>query len=198
MKPYPISAVSEYRKNVAGLAMALSILMASTVNASVIEGIEFKRELAHQGVELELKGTALLRYLVFIKAYVGAIYLPPEIGSDQALNDVPKRLEIEYFHPIEADGFRKATKEAIRRNVNEEMFWRVADRIDQLNALFRDVKPNDRYSLTYVPDQGTELALNGQKLGTIEGADFARSVFSIWIGAQPIDHDFKETILGAR
>lgn len=86
MKTYPISAVSEYRKNIAGRVMALSILMAGTANALVIEGIEFERE----------------------------------------------------------------------------------------------------------------LALNGQKPGTIEGGDFDRSVFSIWIGAQPIDHDFKETIQGAR
>lgn len=46
----------------------------------------------------------------------------------------------------------------------------------------------DRYSLTYMPGVGTELALNDNPLGVIDGADFAAAYFRIWLGDHPIDN----------
>jgi hypothetical protein len=63
--------------------------------------------------------------------------------------------------------------------------------------LYVDVQPGDRYSLTYIPGRGTELALNGEPRGVIEGAEFAAALFSIWIGREPIDKSFKNQILGS-
>jgi hypothetical protein len=62
--------------------------------------------------------------------------------------------------------------------------------------LYRDVKPGDRYALTYVPGVGTELALNGTRLGTVAGADFAAAVFAIWLGPKAIDDSLKTQLLG--
>jgi hypothetical protein len=40
------------------------------------------------------------------------------------------------------------------------------------------------------------LALNGEPKGTIEGAEFAAAVFSIWLGPDPASESFKKQILG--
>lgn len=69
------------------------------------------------------------------------------------------------------------------------------NRIDKHNALYRDVQPKDRYSLTYLPGKGTELALNGEPLGTIEGADFARALYAMWLGDKPMNASFKRQLL---
>lgn len=185
-----------FTMRLAAFVLAVGFMSALPAYPSVIEGVRFETRMDHQGVDLELKGTALLRYMVFIKAYVGAIYLPAEVQPDQALEDVPKRLVIEYFHAIDAEGFREATREAVWRNVNERLFARIEPRLSKLNSFYRDVKPGDRYSLTYIPGRGTELALNDEVLGVVDGAEFARAMFSIWIGPQPIDRNFKRTILG--
>ena len=66
------------------------------------------------------------------------------------------------------------------------------------NAFYEDVKPGDRYALTYLPGLGTELALNGKRLGVIEGADFGAALFSIWFGDQPFDAALKGQLLGAK
>ena len=58
------------------------------------------------------------------------------------------------------------------------------------------VQPGDRYSLTYIPGVGTELALNGTPRGVIEGADFAAAIFSLWLGENPFDRQFKQALLG--
>ena len=61
--------------------------------------------------------------------------------------------------------------------------------------MYEDVKPGDRYSLTYIPGKGTELALNGEPKGIVEGSEFAAALFSIWLGKKPIDESFKKQIL---
>jgi hypothetical protein len=57
------------------------------------------------------------------------------------------------------------------------------------------VQPGNRYSLTYIPGKGTELALNGVPQGVIEGADFAAAVFSMWLGPKPISESLKKDLL---
>ena len=57
--------------------------------------------------------------------------------------------------------------------------------IDTLNALYEDVKPGDRYALTYLPRLGTELALNGRRLGVVGGADFAAAVSKVIVLEHP-------------
>jgi len=175
------------------------LLVGQTVMAEAkveIEGVSFKRTLEAGGVPLELRGYGLLRYMVFIKAYVGALYVAPDAGSTDVLAPVAKRLELEYFHAIKGEEFDRATRIKIADNVTPFQFEKLQPRIEQLGALYQDVQPGDRYSLTFLPGQGTELALNGKALGTIPGKDFARALFGVWLGADPIDDDFRDVLLG--
>ena len=71
-----------------------------------------------------------------------------------------------------------------------------SDREPPTEALAVDVEPGDRYTLTYIPGEGTELALNGVPRGTIAGADFAAAIFTLWLGDKPIDERFKQSLLG--
>jgi len=137
-----------------------------------------------------------MRYRYVIKAYVAALYLGDGASPNDVLADTPKRLEIEYFYTIKASGFASATTEGIAMNVTSGEVAPLRARIERLNALYRDVKPADRYALTYVPGIGTELALNGTPLGTVEGADFAAAVFAIWLGPKAIDASLKTQLLG--
>jgi hypothetical protein len=67
--------------------------------------------------------------------------------------------------------------------------------VEFFRALYQDVKPEDRYAITYQPDHGTELSLNGTVLGVIEGADFARALFSIWLGPEPVSKSLKSVLV---
>ena len=46
-----------------------------------------------------------------------------------------------------------------------------------------------------IHEKGLELALNEEVLGLIEGADFAKAYFSIWLGQYPLNSKFKEQLL---
>ncbi len=180
--------------------MALAALAALTIArpalAKDIEGVRFADEVRAGTVAMRLHDVGLLRYRYVIKAYVAALYLGDGARANDVLADVPKRLEIEYFYTIKADGFANATNEGIAANVSTDTVAKLRARIDKLNTLYRDVKPGDRYALTYVPGVGTELALNGSPLGTIEGADFGAAVFAIWLGPKALDASLKTQLLG--
>jgi hypothetical protein len=107
-----------------------------------------------------------------------------------------KQIEIEYLRPVKGKDFGPATDRMIAKNVDQDTYERLRSRIDYHNSLYQDVAPGDRYSLTYVPGKGTVLALNGETKGTVEGADFASAIFSIWLGPEPISESFKKQIMG--
>jgi hypothetical protein len=180
------------------VAWVLLLLLAGALraDAAVVEGVDFPQSFSAEGRLLDLNGVGLMRWKYLIKGYVAALYLGSGATPDETLQDVPKRIEIEYFHGIDAEDFSKVTLDRIRLNVSEEEFMALRARIEQLNRLYRDVSPGDRYALTYLPGSGTELALNGRPLGRVPGADLARALFAIWLGAVPVDASLKQSLLG--
>jgi hypothetical protein len=184
------------RRRAALVAAALLAVPAAASATVALEGVRFDRSQAAHGTPLELRGAALLRYKVVFKGYVAALYLEPETPSARVLEDVPKRLEIEYFWAIKAADFARATDQGIARNVGAAALEALRPRIQQLNALYQDVEPGDRYALSYAPGRGTELARNGEVLGSVPGADFAAAVFAIWLGDAPLDAELKRRLLG--
>ncbi len=180
------------------LIYVVSIAMLSFpfgINAAVIEGSEFEKSFSIENRKLELTGTGLFRYWGF-KAYVGALYLEKGATADEVLMDKAKRIELEYRRAIKGKNFGPATFKILAKNLDPRMLDQLRPRIDYHNSLYEDVKPGDRYSLTYIPGRGTELALNDIPKGVIEGADFASAIFSIWLGPKPLNKTFKNQILG--
>jgi hypothetical protein len=168
---------------------------AMPVDAAKIAGTTYDEIYLADSTKLSLVGAGLLRYWGF-KAYTGAFYLEEGASINDVLSDTAKRIELQYLRSIKGEDFGKATNKTIAENVDAKAFERLRARIDYHNSLYEDVQPGDRYALTYVPGRGTELALNGEPKGLIEGADFAAAVFSIWLGPKPISESFKQQILG--
>jgi chalcone isomerase-like protein len=161
-------------------------------------GVIFNDTAPAGDLALPLRGTGVLNYMVFIKAYAAALYLPKDVDPEKILGAAPKRLEIEYFHRISAPDFAAATSESIRRNRSPALFERLKPQIDAFNALYRDVAPGDRYALSYVPDLGTTLSWNGQPLGTAHGEEIAAALFGIWLGPSPLDRGLRQRLLGQK
>lgn len=183
------------------IAIILCVLLsipAVPARAVTVESVTFADQVAIGETTILLHNVALLRYLKFFKAYVAALYLPDGVNPQEALDDVPKRLEISYLVAIRGEDFDKGAAPVLKRNLTAAELSRLHDRLDRLNAAYQDVRPGDRYALTYLPGRGTELTLNGNSLVTIEGADFAAAYFGIWLGREPIDAGLKRALLKGR
>jgi hypothetical protein len=180
------------------LLLALNFILPAPSHALTVENITFADSTTIGGKPVPLRNAALLRYLKFIKAYVAALYLPEGVKAEDVLSDVPKRLEISYLVSIKGPDFDKGAAPVLERNQSPAELARLQRRIDRINAAYKDVKSGDRYSLTYLPGRGTELALNGTPLIVIEGSDFAAAYFGIWLGREPIDEKLKRDLLKGR
>ena len=187
-------------KNIAIIAVGFLSLIILTkplaAGAAEIADVKFAKQYRATETGLELRGVGLLRYLGLFKAYAGAFYLEEGAPINEALADRAKRIEVEYLRSFKGKDFGPATVEMMKKNVDKATIERLRQQIDYHNSLYEDVGPGDRYALTYIPGRGTELALNGELKGVIEGADFATALFSIWIGQSPIDESFKRQIMG--
>ncbi len=171
-------------------------ILTHTVYGAVIEGVNFDNSVIINGKKATLRGVALLRYMIFIKAYVTAFYLNENFSKKDALGNVERRIVIHYFHSISADDFVEATTEMIEKNVSPDRFSVLQPQIRQLNDFYKDVEPGDEYTATYIPGIGTEMALNGNALGVVLGEEYSAAFFSIWIGKNPVDKGFRNQLLG--
>lgn len=161
-----------------------------------VEGIPFAEVVDEEGAPLRLAGAGVFRWKWLFRVYAVAHYLPPGAGPAGPSSDVARRLEFSYLVDIERGGFGKAADELLARNFPPEALAPLRERLDRLHAAYVDVKAGDRYALTYLPGQGTELTHNGRHLALVEGADFARAYFAIWLGEAPIDARLRDRLLG--
>jgi hypothetical protein len=194
MEKIPMNRLSGVFAAVAALATMAAI--STTAYANNRPTVRFAEVIDVNGQQLKMKGSGVLRYMRFIKVYAGALYTLPDTAPGSVLADTPKRLEVEYFLSLKGEDFGPATYKGLANNISHEEIERLRPRIDYHNSLYADVQPGDRYTLTYTPGVGTELAFNGVPRGTIAGADFAAAIFSLWLGDAPIDERFKQALLG--
>ena len=180
------------------LTGALLVIFTMHSHATEIKGVRFAEEVAINGVELELRGVAVLKWAMLFDVYAGGFYLPAGIVGKEWASEVPKKLELSYFREIKGQGFGEASDKLLRQNLEPSAYQALADRLQTFYAFFRDVSPGDRYSINYTPELGTELRLNGAALGRVPGHDFAIAYFGLWLGDNPIKKTFRDRLLGLR
>jgi hypothetical protein len=51
-------------------------------------------------------------------------------------------------------------------------------------------------TFTQVPGRGIVVEVKGEAKGTLAGADFARALWGVWLGAEPPNPGLKKGLLG--
>lgn len=184
------------------VALITALVAASAVgryaSASQTRESDFSSIYHSPEISLLRSGEGVLKYLGIIPVYNGALYLPSEVSADQVLENVPKRLEVKYLRAFKSEHVGLATIAGIKKNVTRGTYEQLASRIDHHNGLYDDIAPGDRVALTYIPDAGTRVEINGEIKGIVQGADFAEALFSLWLGDNPFDRTFKRALLGGK
>ncbi len=191
-----LKAVNTTGKRMGTALICLSLWAATARTAAAQETSAAPFEPSHRegSFEMALQGTGV-KTMVFFKAFAAAFYMNPEDGRNP-LDEVAKRIEVEYFVRIPAKKLSDYTVERMKVNVLEDELAQIRDEIEMMRQYFVDLKPGDRFALTFIPGEGTKFAYNGRLTGVIEGDLFARALFSVWIGERPFDERLKRQILG--
>ena len=180
-------------------AFILLLFPLNSIAQYQIKGVEMPLKLTAKDVDLELKGAGV-RTFMWMNMYVGGIYLkenqkisPQLIDKDQNMG---LRLQIisslvsnkRIIQALE-EGFEKGAEGGLES---------LQSRINQLINFFEeDISPGDSIDLIYKKDEKsyTYVYRNSKYLGKIEGYDFKKALFGIWISDEPADEKMKQQIL---
>jgi len=185
----------------AATAFVLGLVFARAAEAMERDGVTFEDRVAVDGKTLVLNGRLGLRVrkilLVPVKVYVIGLYAERPTTDARAIlaADRIKRVDLVVRRDLSGADVANAIAEAM----NEAHPTRkdsLAARISSFQKLFPNVATGERISLTHVPGKGTAVAIQGSDKGTIAGDDFAEALFSVWLGARPIQEDVKNDLLG--
>ncbi len=181
----------------------LFLLITSQAVAAVeVAGVKVpeKISIGESGSQLVLNGAGIRKKL-FIKVYVGALYLPSKQNTVAAILNAegPKRITMHFLYKeVSAKKLVNGWNEGFEENSTAGEVKSLQERINRFNKLFRTVKKNDIIRLDYLPEKGTQVWINNKQMGTVEGADFNRALLKIWLGSKPADGGLKKAWLGGK
>lgn len=132
----------------------------------------------------------------FIRGCDIAFYAPKGTAARDVLSNIPICLEFYYYRTIKAEQFATAAWDTLNRAFPKETLDRNRSAIDRMHGIYSDVEKGDRYRLVYEPGKGTTLYLNNKSLGVVEGGEFAKVYFSIWLGEKSLDDKLRAKLLG--
>jgi len=147
------------------------------------------------GEEMNLNGAGM-REKMWIDLYAGGLYVQTK-SSDAAViinADAPMAMKLHIVSAMVSqskmvgavtDGFEKTTTGKAT----------TADK-DTFIACFNDeITKEDIFDIGYVGGK-TKVYKNGKEKGEVEGLEFKKALFGIWLGKKPADKDLKKGMLG--
>ncbi len=187
------------RRALAALAAASLALAAAPAPARTVAGVEVPEEVAlADGTVLRLNGAGVRRKL-FVKVYVGALYLPRPRSDPAAIlaADEPQRVEMRIlYRRIGVRRMRATWEEGLRRNHPPERLERLRPDIERSYAAIRPVRRGDVVTFTYRPGEGMAIAHNGRPQDVIPGRALFAALLGVWLGPRPPDEGLKRAMLG--
>ena len=181
-------------------ATAATVASAGAADGIQIAGVTIPREMVQDGSgqRLLLRGAGVRKKL-FVKVYVGALYLSEK---DYASHDITssrgaKTVTMTFlYRKVAREKLVETWKEGFAANLDPAEVKRLGERLVQFAALFQTVQRGNQYRLNFLPGRGAEVRLNGKRVGIVPGDDLSRAVLKVWFGPQPADTALAKGMLG--
>ena len=103
-------------------------------------------------------------------------------------------LELRYARGLEGAAIAKRSGEEIARLGLGDETTRTGW-VDRMGVIFPDVKADDRIAAWHRPGAATRFFLNGRPLGEIDGGEFTRAFFAIWLDEKTSQPALREALL---
>lgn len=184
-----------HRRTTIALTLAALLLGAAPALAKTVQGVTFPDTATVGGQSVTLNGMGVRVAYIFVKVYVGGLYLatPTHDGTAAVQTDEPKRVLLQFLRDVTHEEMVKAMREGFAHTAAASM----QPQVDQFSGFFtQPLVTGSQASFDYVPGTGTTVVIGGQTKGTIPGADFMRALWGIWLGDKPADANLKAGMLG--
>ncbi len=170
-----------------------------TVNAQkTVSGVKVDAKLNLEGQSLVLNGAGT-RVKMFMDMYVGALYLEKKSTNASEIMNSKEGAAIKLnivSGLITSDKMISAINEGFE-NATGKKTAPLKAKIDKFKGFFKEeIKKGDVFIIINVPNEGIVVYKNGVKKGSIDGHDFKKALFGIWLCDKPADKDLKDEMLG--
>jgi len=182
------------------VAVVLAALLATPgLQAAEVAGVKIDEQIKVGNSELVLNGAGL-RSKVFIKVYVGALYVTQKAATPAALLDAgnPRRMSLRLLRDLDADTLYGALLDGLKDNNSEAELAALKAPIDQFADIMKKIgnaRSGDTVAIDFTGD-GVGVSLNGEARGKVAGATFGRALLKVWLGDKPVDASLKKALLG--
>lgn len=182
------------------IAVALVVLAAMFAPAQAGEksGVKMPDTMVIAGKRLTLNGMGLREATIFnVNVYVAGLYLETVSSDASAIvqSNQVKVLTLRFVRDVDQEDITKAWRDGFKNNATVKLAS-IQPLVDRLNAWMPNFSDGDVLTFRYEPGTGVTVVVNGQIKGTINHEDFARSLFSIWLGQKPPTKALRSGLLG--
>jgi hypothetical protein len=183
------------------ITLVISALF-SEVNAQkqiVFEGVTIPRTITFQNKTLQLNGAGS-RSKMWVEVYIQALYLsqlsqnPKEIINDNS----EMAIRIEVTSALVSSGkLTRAMNAGFEKSTGDNL-EALRPKIELFKSYLSDeITRGDIFELTYNPAESSVWVVkNGELKGKVQGIDFKKALFGIWLSDKPADEDLKNSLLG--
>lgn len=180
------------------LAGLTAVFAIGVTHGKECEGVSFPEQVETQGTTLKLNGLGL-RQATFMKVnvYVAALYVAQPSSDANAIleSNAPKEIILHFVRDVDENDLSKGWDEGFEKNAKDELPV-LKERIEAFKELMADMKTGQQLSFVHKPGEGVQVDVDGTVKGTIAGNDFARALFSVWLGSSPPNPGLKAGLLG--
>ena len=176
---------------------ALLAFGAGSAQGRECRGVSFPDQAQVESGTLTLNGLGLRKVFHTLNVYVAALYVAKPSNDPNAIlgSTTPSELILQFVRDVGAGDITNAWQEGFANNAKGQL-PALKDRIATLNGWMTDIKTGQRLGFGFRPGAGVTVSVNGAVKGTIKGDDFARTLLSIWLGADPPNSEIKTGLLG--
>ena len=181
-------------------ALIAALVAVPGLHAAEVAGVRVADSIKVGNSELVLNGAGL-RSKLFIKVYVGALYIGQKAATPAAIygSATPRRMVLRLLRDLDADSLHSALDEGLRNNHTPAELSDMKAQADQLGGIMKamgKVHEGDTVSIDFSAE-GVVVSQNGEVRGKVAGANFAKALLKVWLGDKPADASLKKALLGS-
>ena len=181
------------------LVVILTIIMSVLTLGAEVAGVDVAETMVVGEKELKLNGAGV-RKKAFLSLYVGALHTEERTKDSSRAVEGDEEMSVQLHivsGMISNDAMREAVEEGFELSATKEERAVLNERIEAFIEVFtEEINKGDEFTFNYLPNRGVEVLKNGVHLTTVEGLDFKRALYGIWLGDKPADKNLKKAMLG--
>lgn len=186
-------------KKLIALFVMLFVISTQSEAQTKIAGIVIPNVMKVGDEYLKMNGGGI-REKYWIDLYVGVLYLQNKTTDANKIMSADEPMAIK-LRIVSGMVSNSKLEDAVRDGMEKSTGGNIDPIKDRMETMIKkgfadDVNDGDEFDIIYIPGKGSTLKKNNKALVTVEGLDFKKALFGIWLCDDPAQESLKKKMLG--